>query len=51
MFCTNCGKQIDDTAKYCDYCGTPTRNTDDAALAQNRISTSLAATADTLRSI
>ena len=43
MFCTNCGRQIDDTAKFCDYCGTPTSDTDDAAPAQNRISTSPAA--------
>ena len=43
MFCTNCGRQIDDTAKFCDYCGTPTSDTDDAAPAQDRISTSPAA--------
>ncbi len=43
MFCTNCGRQIDDTAKFCDYCGTPTSDTDDAAPVQNRISTSPAA--------
>lgn len=23
MFCNNCGKQIPDDAKFCDYCGTP----------------------------
>ena len=43
MFCTNCGRQIDDTAKFCDYCGTPVSDTDDAAPAQDRISTSPAA--------
>lgn len=43
MFCTNCGRQIDDTAKFCDYCGAPTSDTDDAAPAQDRISTSPAA--------
>lgn len=43
MFCTNCGRQIDDTAKFCDYCGTPVNDTDDAAPAQDRISTSPAA--------
>ena len=23
MYCKNCGKQIDDNAKFCDGCGTP----------------------------
>lgn len=23
MFCTNCGKKIDDHANFCNYCGTP----------------------------
>lgn len=26
MFCTNCGKKIDDTTKFCIHCGTPTSN-------------------------
>lgn len=25
MFCMNCGKQIEDSAKFCGYCGTPTK--------------------------
>jgi len=24
MFCSNCGKQLDDNAKFCSGCGTPT---------------------------
>lgn len=27
MFCLNCGKQIDDTAKFCPYCGSLTADT------------------------
>ena len=23
MFCTKCGKEIDDSAKFCKYCGSP----------------------------
>lgn len=23
MFCTKCGKEIDDSAKFCEYCGSP----------------------------
>ena len=26
MFCTNCGKEIIDTAKFCNFCGMPIRN-------------------------
>lgn len=26
MFCTNCGKEIIDTARFCNFCGTPIRN-------------------------
>lgn len=26
MFCTNCGKEIIDTAKFCNFCGTPVKN-------------------------
>lgn len=26
MFCTNCGKEIIDTAKFCNFCGSPVRN-------------------------
>lgn len=26
MFCTNCGREIIDTAKFCNFCGTPIRN-------------------------
>lgn len=27
MFCSKCGKQIDDSAMYCQYCAHPTQNT------------------------
>ncbi len=27
MFCTNCGKEIIDTARFCNFCGTPVKNT------------------------
>ena len=27
MFCTNCGREIINTAKFCNYCGRPTQNT------------------------
>lgn len=27
MFCKNCGKAIDDDARFCSSCGTPTDNT------------------------
>ena len=23
MFCTKCGREIDDSAKFCKYCGSP----------------------------
>ena len=26
MFCTKCGTKLDDTAKFCAECGSPTRN-------------------------
>lgn len=26
MFCTNCGKQIEDDSKFCPYCGAPVNN-------------------------
>lgn len=26
MFCTNCGKEIIDTAKFCNFCGMPVKN-------------------------
>lgn len=26
MFCTNCGREIIDTARFCSFCGTPIRN-------------------------
>lgn len=26
MFCTNCGKEIIDTARFCNFCGTPIQN-------------------------
>lgn len=26
MFCTNCGKEIIDTARFCNYCGRPVAN-------------------------
>lgn len=26
MFCTNCGKEIIDTARFCNFCGMPVRN-------------------------
>lgn len=26
MFCTNCGKEIIDTAKFCNFCGKPVKN-------------------------
>lgn len=26
MFCTNCGKEIIDTARFCNYCGRPVQN-------------------------
>lgn len=31
MFCTNCGKQIDDNLSFCIYCGKPTKKTGTAA--------------------
>lgn len=31
MFCKNCGKQIDDSAMNCPYCGAATANTPNAA--------------------
>ena len=31
MFCTNCGKQIDDNLSFCIYCGKPTKKTGAAA--------------------
>ena len=34
MFCRNCGKQLYDTAKFCDSCGTPTVNNTDIPPAQ-----------------
>lgn len=27
MFCRECGKEIDDNAAFCIYCGKPTANT------------------------
>lgn len=27
MFCKNCGKQLNDNAKFCDGCGSPTNGT------------------------
>lgn len=27
MFCTNCGKEIIDTARFCNFCGAPVKNT------------------------
>lgn len=33
MFCTNCGKQIDDNLSFCIYCGKPTKKTAAAAQA------------------
>jgi len=27
MFCTNCGKDVDDNAKFCDHCGHPLQGT------------------------
>lgn len=29
MFCGECGKKIDDQAKYCPYCGSPTENVEE----------------------
>jgi len=26
MYCSNCGKEIDDHAVYCNYCGVPAQN-------------------------
>lgn len=26
MFCTNCGREIIDTARFCNFCGTPIQN-------------------------
>lgn len=26
MYCTNCGRQIEDGERYCPYCGTKTFN-------------------------
>lgn len=26
MFCTNCGKEIIDTARFCNFCGAPVKN-------------------------
>ena len=31
MFCINCGKQLDEDAKFCTACGTPTACADDAS--------------------
>ena len=27
MFCSNCGKELEDVARYCSVCGTPRPNT------------------------
>ena len=39
MFCRNCGKQIDDHAAFCGYCGTPVTK---SASGNGRISGSMA---------
>lgn len=38
MFCTTCGKEIPNGAKFCSYCGA-TQNSDDTQLAQTNSST------------
>lgn len=37
MFCTNCGKEIIDTARFCNFCGAPVKNTAGVPAAQTGI--------------
>lgn len=37
MYCSNCGKQIDDAATFCGFCGTPTGNQRDAVMKQLQV--------------
>lgn len=30
-YCTNCGKQLSDSAKFCDRCGTPVESVENSA--------------------
>ena len=35
MFCSRCGKQINDSSKFCEFCGTPVGGTDNIIPAEN----------------
>lgn len=36
MYCRKCGKQINDDAKFCKYCGTPVKRNNKPGVQQNR---------------
>ena len=38
MFCTNCGKQLDDNAVVCVHCGVPVKNSRQGAPVQGQMS-------------